>query len=76
MGILDDIALMKSSEERLAVKKKVLWELSSNYLEIKDNAKTISSLLELARLGDCKGYLKIGELYMQMKDYPNAIKYH
>lgn len=67
---------MKGTEKRIKLKKKILWELAVNYTAVNDSKKCISAYLELARLGDSIGYLKIGEIHMRTKDYPNSIKFH
>lgn len=35
VGLVNDINLLKSTDKRLKLKKKILWELSSNYQETK-----------------------------------------
>jgi hypothetical protein len=76
VGLVGDINLMKGTEKRMKLKKKILWELAVNYTAVNDSKKCISAYLELARLGDSIGYLKIGEIHMRTKDYQNSIKFH
>ena len=43
--MVNDISLMKNTDRRLKLKKKILWELSSNYQAAKDMKKAISAYL-------------------------------